>query len=36
LTTLGGRESGTTRLEQAVTAYRAALQERTCEQALLD
>ncbi len=31
LLTLGERESGTARLEQAVAAYRAALQERTRE-----
>src|SRR5271166_1646390 len=29
LSTLGQRESGTARLEQAVVAYRAALEERT-------
>ena len=31
LQTLGMRESGTTRLEEAVAAYRAALEERTRE-----
>jgi hypothetical protein len=31
LAALGQRESGTARLEQAVDAYRAALQERTRE-----
>jgi hypothetical protein len=31
LRTLGGRESGTARLEEAVSAYRGALQERTRE-----
>src|SRR5258708_39478609 len=31
LTRLGARESGTTRLEEAVDAYRAALSERTRE-----
>jgi tetratricopeptide (TPR) repeat protein len=31
LTTLGARESGTARLEEAVAAYRAALEERTRE-----
>jgi hypothetical protein len=31
LETLGERESGTARLEEAVTAYRAALEERTRE-----
>ena len=31
LYTLGERESGTTRLEEAVAAYRAALEERTRE-----
>jgi tetratricopeptide (TPR) repeat protein len=31
LTTLGERESGTARLEEAVAAYRAALEERTRE-----
>jgi hypothetical protein len=33
LSSLGERESGTTRLEQAVTAYRAVLQEGTRERA---
>jgi len=33
LQTLGERESGTARLEEAVTAYRAALQEFTRERA---
>src|SRR4029450_498409 len=33
---LGERESGTARLEEAVTAYRAALQERTRERVPLD
>jgi tetratricopeptide (TPR) repeat protein len=32
----GERESGTARLEEAVAAYRAALEERTCERAPLD
>src|SRR5262249_14239273 len=32
---LGGRESGTARLEEAVAAYRAALEERTRERAPL-
>ena len=36
LATLGERESGTARLEQAVEAYRAALLERTRERAPLD
>jgi tetratricopeptide (TPR) repeat protein len=36
LATLGGRESGTARLEEAVTAYRAALEERTRERVPLD
>ena len=36
LWTLGERESGTARLEQAVTAYRNALQERTRERMPLD
>ena len=36
LTTLGERESGTARLEQAVDAYRAALLERTRERVPLD
>jgi len=36
LTTLGARESGTARLEEAVSAYRAALQERTRERVPLD
>ena len=31
LQALGDRESGTTRLEEAVAAYRAALEERTRE-----
>ena len=31
LATLGGRESGTARLEEAVAAYREALQEQTRE-----
>ena len=31
LWTLGARESGTARLEEAVAAYRAALEERTRE-----
>ena len=31
LQSLGGRESGTARLEEAVAAYRAALEERTRE-----
>ena len=35
LQALGGRESGTSRLEQAVAAYRAALEERTRERAPL-
>jgi hypothetical protein len=33
LSTLGERESGTARLEEAVAAYRAALEEWTCEAA---
>ena len=33
---LGERESGTARLEEAVTAYRAALEERTRERVPLD
>jgi hypothetical protein len=33
LSALGERESGTARLEEAVAAYRAALEERTCERA---
>jgi len=33
---LGGRESGTTRLEEAISAFRAALEERTRERAQLD
>ena len=36
LCTLGERESGTERLEQAVAAYRAALKERTRERVPLD
>ena len=36
LTTLGERESGTERLEQAVEAYRAALEERTHKRVPLD
>ena len=36
LATLGERESGTARLEEAVTAYRDALQERTRERVPLD
>jgi tetratricopeptide (TPR) repeat protein len=36
LTTLGERESGTARLEQAVNAYRDALEERTRERVPLD
>jgi nucleoid DNA-binding protein/exonuclease VII small subunit len=36
LLALGGRESGTVRLEEAITAYRAALQERMRERAPLD
>ncbi|AXI43536.1 hypothetical protein [Sulfitobacter sp. SK011] len=36
LRTLGARENGTARLEQAVTAYEAALQERTQELVPLD
>jgi tetratricopeptide (TPR) repeat protein len=36
LWTLGQRESGTVRLEEAVTAYREALQERTRERVPLD
>jgi len=36
LWTLGRRESGTARLEEAVTAYRAALEERTRERVPLD
>ena len=36
LETLGERESGTQRLEEAVEAYRAALQERTRERVPLD
>ena len=36
LTTLGQRESGTARLEQAVAAYHAALEERTRERVPLD
>ena len=36
LRTLGERESGTARLEQAVQAYRAALEERTRERVPLD
>jgi hypothetical protein len=33
---LGARESGTARLEEAVAAYRAALEERTQERVPLD
>ncbi len=36
LQTLGERESGTARLEEAVVAYRAALEERTRERVPLD
>ena len=36
LATLGGRESGTARLEDAVAAYRAALEERTRDRVPLD
>jgi hypothetical protein len=36
LKTLGERESGTARLEEAVTAYRAALAERTRDRVPLD
>src|SRR5208337_5683838 len=36
LAVLGERESGTARLEEAVAAYRAALEERTCERVLGD
>ena len=36
LATLGERESGTARLEEAVAAYRAALEERTRERVPLD
>ena len=36
LRTLGERESGTARLEQAVAAYPAALEERTRERVPLD
>ena len=36
LQALGGRESGTRRLEEAVTAYRDALKERTRERVPLD
>ena len=36
LRALGERESGTARLEEAVTAYRAALEERTRERVPLD
>jgi tetratricopeptide (TPR) repeat protein len=36
LATLGGRESGTARLEEAVAAYREALKERTRERVPLD
>ena len=36
LRTLGERESGTAKLEEAVTAYRAALEERTRERVPLD
>ena len=34
--TLGGRESGTARLEEAVAAYRAALEERSRNRVPLD
>jgi tetratricopeptide (TPR) repeat protein len=36
LSRLGARESGTARLEEAVAAYRAALEERTRERVPLD
>ena len=36
LLALGGRESGTARLEEAVAAYRAALEERTRDRVPLD
>jgi len=36
LETLGARECGTARLEEAVSAYRAALEERTRDQVPLD
>jgi len=36
LQTLGERESGTARLEEAVTAYRAALEERTRDRVPLE
>jgi len=36
LQTLGERERGTARLEEAVLAYRAALEEITCERVPLD
>ena len=36
LEALGERESGTARLEEAVAAYRAALEERTRERVPLD
>ena len=36
LATLGARESGTARLDEAVTAYRAALEERTRDRVPLD
>jgi hypothetical protein len=36
LTTLGEREDGTDQLKDAVTAYRAALEERTRERVPLD
>ena len=36
LSILGGRESGTARLEEAVAAYRAALEERTRDRVPLD
>jgi hypothetical protein len=36
LTMLGGRESGTAKLEEAVIAYREALKERTRERTPLD
>src|SRR5262249_46683396 len=36
LATLGGGESGTARLEEAVVAFRAALEERTRDRVLID
>ena len=36
LSTLGAREPGTARLDEAVTAYREALKERTRERVPLD